>query len=128
MNDYLVEIRNNGDSWNFIFNESGPTNKYAPASLKVTRIPADISKIKSFYRDYLYYDSNDNPNYSELLVGLQMWDREGKLVFDSGCEKLKNGREIELAEGERIVGIKSHTYDEQLAQHALFSFVLGRME
>jgi hypothetical protein len=46
-------------------------------------------------------------------MGLQMWDREGKLVYESTWKEAftnSNWKSVEtvLAEGERIVGIKSH--------------------
>lgn len=77
MNDFLVEIHDNGESWNFIFNESGATNTYIAASLKVSLIPADIARF------YAYY----HPSTSALW-GLQMKDRKVRWFTSlraSGC-------------------------------------------
>jgi hypothetical protein len=59
-----------------------------------------------------------------------MWDREGKLVFESVTKFVftapwAKSVETVLEEGERIVGIKSN-FDKGFARHYSFQFVIGR--
>jgi hypothetical protein len=63
-----------------------------------------------------------------------MWDRKGKLVYDSKRKSTASwvkSIETVLEEGERIVGIKAYNQKNvpfQFAYHFSFQFVIGRME
>lgn len=66
---------------------------------------------------------NKIQNY--ILAGLQLYDRVGTLVFESAMQIVFNCPSYHyivtvLKEGERIVGIKSHTPDAKLAVHDSF--------
>jgi hypothetical protein len=101
--DCLVEVRNKGNSWNFIFDKSGATNTYSTEPLTSYPIISEIASFKIYY----------HPN-TFILSGLQMWDREGNMMFESAWKwvftsPIYRGVETGLLQGERIVGIQSHT-------------------
>lgn len=77
-------------------------------------LPAEIGKIK------MWYSQQDS-----WLAGLQLYDRVGTLVFESAMQIVFNCPSYHyivtvLKEGERIVGIKSHTPEAKLAVHVSF--------
>ncbi len=77
MNNYLCEIQSNENmEHNFVYNESGPTNKHSMYPMQGHPIPPNIGSFKIWYR----------PTES-WLGGLQLYDREGKLVFESAWKK-----------------------------------------
>jgi hypothetical protein len=103
-NCYLDGVKDTRwDEFLFGFGHKGYSNtKHNDPIDQVVALKPDIRRVKSFY----------NPTNSRL-DGLQMWDREGKLIYESsrkGAFTTSYYKSVEtvLEEGERIVGIKSY--------------------
>ena len=100
--------------FNFVFTHSGPTNTVVYNRMTAVPIPADIGSFKMFFMQ-------DIPT----LYGLQMFDRTGNMVYESERKYVftnYNFRCVKtvLKDGERIVGIKSHSNDKHCATHSSF--------
>ena len=83
-----------------------------PMGWKDIRTP-DLSLPKRVVLWYNYFNA-----YSHLN-GIQYFDHEEKLILEAGnC--LGQQREIKLEEGERLLGVKSYTYDSTNPKHSDF--------
>ena len=66
-------------------------------------------------------------------MGIQFFDKNGTKTYESAykaafTETSYTSHETVLAEGERIVGLKSRKVDNTYARHYDFQFIIGRME
>ena len=121
IDNFLSMIASNaGGEFDFLFSQSGATNVKSHSPLTFKPIP-EIGKIK------MWHLPNNSKAYSDgQLEGLQLYDRDGNLVYESAKKYVylldKRFRSIEtvLDPDERIVGIKSHILHSYVVQH--FSF------
>ncbi len=60
-------------------------------------------------------------------IGIQMFNEQGVSLLDIGdkyCDKF----DVELADGERIVGVHSRLYSKSTPTHCNLTFIIGRLE
>jgi hypothetical protein len=71
-------------------------------------------------------------NGSSTFLGVKLFDKDGNKLLETASWNAYNNhfnkkKTIELAEGERIIGIKSTSRDQYCA-HDNLQFVIGRLE
>ncbi len=119
MDNYLKEIQSNfNNEFNFIYAKNGATNSHSKNRLSGHCIPPDIGHIKMWFN-------------SALLRGLQLYERDGALVYQSAAQWVFTDERFTYVEtvleyGERIVAAKSYNKTNTRRTTTRYSLCLDR--
>lgn len=110
-----------GSNWgmNIILSNGSKSSLPMPSGWTDERLPDDVfpQKVICFYN---YVNGHSHLN------GVQYLDHNDKVLLEGG-NSFGQQRVVLLEEGERIIGVKSHTYDFSNPQHSDFQLVIGRL-
>lgn len=94
-----------------------PTSKHTFVKLSMNPAGKEIAKIRVCSAGYIF--------------GIKFFDKDANCLLHAGEDNTGTTQDIDLEEGERLVGVKSTLWDNTAynsAYHCNMVFIIGRLE